>query len=288
MSFSQLNGGVAYVRTDPKPGQQTWNLVRTNFDDHETRIGSLEGGPGTGDVVGPAGATNNEICRFDLATGKLIQGSGITIPDGASGVLSGTNTGDVTLAGTYDYITVSGQLITRHQVDLATDVTGRVVFANLPSAPGKRIIGAQVSGDYKALSVGAGLDVVGDALVSTVETGEFGTGLFPGQYGNAEEFALGACGSAKTIDWDNSNQQYGTLTANCTFTLTNPREAHRYALVLEQAGSGGYSVSFSGVLWMNGDPPDTTTGTIGDVFLITLMRSNASGGTYIGSWGPAS
>ena len=36
---------------------------------------------GTGDVVGPASATDNAIARYDLTTGKLIQNSGVTIDD---------------------------------------------------------------------------------------------------------------------------------------------------------------------------------------------------------------
>ena len=36
---------------------------------------------GTGDVVGPASATDNAITRFDLATGKLIQNSLVTVGD---------------------------------------------------------------------------------------------------------------------------------------------------------------------------------------------------------------
>lgn len=36
---------------------------------------------GTGDVVGPASATDNAIARFDSTTGKLIQNSGVTISD---------------------------------------------------------------------------------------------------------------------------------------------------------------------------------------------------------------
>lgn|SRR3990167_242729 len=51
---------------------------------------------GTGDVTGPASSTDNAITRFDGTTGKIIQNSGITIADGASGTLSGTNTGDQT------------------------------------------------------------------------------------------------------------------------------------------------------------------------------------------------
>lgn len=45
-------------------------------------------GSGSGDVVGPASATDNAIARFDLTTGKLIQNSSATISD--SGVLTAT------------------------------------------------------------------------------------------------------------------------------------------------------------------------------------------------------
>ena len=42
-------------------------------------------GGGTGDVVGPASSTDNAIARFDGATGKLIQNSGVTVADGLTG-----------------------------------------------------------------------------------------------------------------------------------------------------------------------------------------------------------
>lgn len=64
------------------------------------------GGGGSGDVVGPASATDNAIARYDLTTGKLIKDSGITIADGTTGTLSGTNSGDQLMYGT---IAVDGQ-----------------------------------------------------------------------------------------------------------------------------------------------------------------------------------
>jgi hypothetical protein len=52
----------------------------------------------------------------------------LTVP--AAATISGTNTGDVTLAGTPDYLTISGQTITRNAVDLASDITGTLPIAN--------------------------------------------------------------------------------------------------------------------------------------------------------------
>lgn len=45
------------------------------------------GGSGSGDVIGPASATDNAIVRFDATTGKLIQNSAVTIDD--TGVATG-------------------------------------------------------------------------------------------------------------------------------------------------------------------------------------------------------
>ena len=46
------------------------------------------------------------------------------------------NSTDVTLAGTLDYITISGQVITRNAVDLSTDITGNLAIGNLNSGTG--------------------------------------------------------------------------------------------------------------------------------------------------------
>ena len=49
------------------------------------------GGGGTGDVVGPASATDNAVARFNLTTGKLIQNSVVTIAD-STGNMAGVGT----------------------------------------------------------------------------------------------------------------------------------------------------------------------------------------------------
>lgn len=81
-------------------------------DDSPMTWVEIGGSGGAGDVVGPASATDNAIVRFDSTTGKLIQDSGITIADGASGTLAGTNSGDVTLdSSVADVLTLTGQAI---------------------------------------------------------------------------------------------------------------------------------------------------------------------------------
>jgi uncharacterized delta-60 repeat protein len=57
---------------------------------------------GGGDMVGPAGATDNAVARFDTTTGKLVQDSGVLIDD--SNNISGANDvaidGDLTVVST--------------------------------------------------------------------------------------------------------------------------------------------------------------------------------------------
>lgn len=123
---------------------------------------------GSGDVVGPASATDNAIARYDQTTGKLIQDSGITIADGESGTLSGTNTGDVTLAGSLDYLSISGQDITLDSIDLATDVTGNLPLSNMATLNSGVLLGSDSTGNPNnpviEISIGGGLTLSGGIL----------------------------------------------------------------------------------------------------------------------------
>lgn len=60
-----------------------WDDMVADVVDCESRIATLESaGPGgSGDVVGPASATDNAVVRFDTTTGKLVQNSAVTIAD---------------------------------------------------------------------------------------------------------------------------------------------------------------------------------------------------------------
>jgi hypothetical protein len=128
----------------------------------------------SGDVVGPASATDNAIARFDTTTGKLLQNSGATIDDSGnltannvsgthSGTSSGANSGDVTLAGSPNYLTIAGQVITRALIDLASHVTGRLPFANLVQVATQRFVGRNTAGTGNAeeVTLSQALDWIG-------------------------------------------------------------------------------------------------------------------------------
>ena len=74
---------------------------------------------------------SSSVVEVDATTLK-IGGTSITkdIADGIQNV-TGTNTGDVTLSGTPDYITISNQVITQNAIDLTADVTGLLPDGNL-------------------------------------------------------------------------------------------------------------------------------------------------------------
>ena len=63
-----------------------------------------------------------------------------------TGTNSGTNTGDVTLAGTPNYITITGQVITRSLIDLTTHVTGLLPFANIASVATSTVMYRKTAG----------------------------------------------------------------------------------------------------------------------------------------------
>jgi hypothetical protein len=87
----------------------------------------------TGDVTGPASATDNAIVRFNLTTGKLIQNSVVTIDD-TTGHMTFPNAGQVQWGDgntwiTGDGTTSTGDLTLRAADDIFFQVGGSSTFA---------------------------------------------------------------------------------------------------------------------------------------------------------------
>lgn len=144
------------------------NNSQTQIDEIISSSSGGGGGSGTGDVIGPASSTDNDLAAFDGTTGKLIKDSGILVT--GSGSISGTNTGDVTLAGVPNYLTIAGQVITRALINLASHVTGRLPFANLVAATVPSILLGRRSGsagDFEEITLGTNLLMSGTTLNAT-------------------------------------------------------------------------------------------------------------------------
>ncbi len=137
-----------------------------------TTLNVTSGGTGTVTSVAVSGTDGIEV-----DSGSPITSAG-TIQLGVNAAtmkttldLAGSNSGDVTLAGTPDYITISGQTITRNAIDLAADVTG-----TLPAANGGTGITALGTGVATALGqnvTGSGSIVLGTS--PTLTTPALGT-----------------------------------------------------------------------------------------------------------------
>lgn len=81
-------GAVTLATVNGNVGSFTNSSITVNA---KGLITAASSGAASGDVVGPASATDNNLCRFDGSTGKLIQTSAVTVDD-TTGNISGVGT----------------------------------------------------------------------------------------------------------------------------------------------------------------------------------------------------
>ena len=115
------------------------------------------GGAGTGDVTGPASATNSAVCRYDGTTGKSIKNSTVTVSDTGAVNAPGGYTGlDIDVTGDIS----SGQSISATG-SFSTGTGNFITGAGNISTLGGTISGNDAS-ISTSLTVGTDLDVAGD------------------------------------------------------------------------------------------------------------------------------
>jgi hypothetical protein len=146
-------------------------LVADSGETLGVRWGSVAG---TGDVVGPASATDNAVARYDTTTGKLIQDSVLLVSDtgAVTGVTTLSMSGALTVGGTVD-----GRDIATDGTKLDTIETG----ADVTDATNVSAAGAVMDSDYTAkgdiliASAASTPTVLGsstDGFVLTLDSGE--------------------------------------------------------------------------------------------------------------------
>jgi hypothetical protein len=221
------------TRVNITAGAGLTGTVDTTSGDHTQTINVVGGDGITANADEIEVAVDNTTIELSASTGSgVVRAKTATIVDGGTGLATadqihtfvtgyadpaGTdNSTDVTLAGSLDYITISGQVITRNAIDLTTDVTGALPISNggtgqtTAAAAANALLNTSQGG---SLTIGDGSDeivipgdltVTGTTTTNNVEVVSTSNGvIFEGNAADANELTLLA----------------GTLTADRTVTL---------------------------------------------------------------------
>jgi len=159
----------------------------------------------------------NENDSANRTLNLLVGAANRSLTFSADATIGGTNTGDVTLAGSLDYLTMVGQVITRGPIDLTTDVTLRLPYANLVAATGPSLLlgrgDAGGGGNWQEVTLGTGFSIDGTELnfsggAATVVTDP--AGALDGDGSGGDPLAVRVDGVTVIINGSNELEATGT------------------------------------------------------------------------------
>lgn len=198
--------------------------VKVSGDDYDIEWQD-QAAAAAGDVVGPASAVDNQVCRFDSTTGKLIQSSAVTIDDSGNIATSGTVDGvDVSALSstTSSHIanTSNPHSVTKEQiglgnltnVTLGTLATQNGTFSGTSSGTNTGDQTITLTGDVTGSGTGTfaatiANDAVTYAKMQNVSATDKLLGRSTSGAGDVEEIACTAAGRAILDDADASAQR---------------------------------------------------------------------------------
>lgn len=146
--------------------------------------------------------------------------------------VSGTNTGDVTVSGTPDYITLSGQDIVRGPVDLAADVTGTLPAASV----GTGLTDAQVSDTLTASVLATPRAIYGNNFDGSAALTQIIASTYGGT-GNGFTKFTGPASTEKTFTLPNASDTLGALGTIQTWTAAQSFDSTKFILKGSTSGT---------------------------------------------------
>lgn len=132
---------------------------------------SATGGGGSGDVVGPSSATDNQIALFDSTTGKLIKAASTTgLLKASSGVIAAATSGT-------DYLAPpSGtSLLKANSGGALANATAGTDYAAATTGTNAQLLANNGSGGFTNVTVGTGLSYDAGTLTATGGGGGYST-----------------------------------------------------------------------------------------------------------------
>lgn len=262
-------------------------------------IGAAVGGGGVGDVVGPAGATDNALARFDTTTGKLIQNSPITVDDnGAVTVPEIAAPGTPAAGKVAVYAKADGKLYIKDDTGAETDLSGgggttiNPTNNRIPKRTDATTFGdsflAHDAGNSRTESIQhfvldtAKILGYGDAALARKNVGVLrvvsDTAFAPASI-ISETAALAFPGGTPT-PWASSGMNFRYV-ATGNFTLGNPgggaSDGYRFTLMIVQDATGSRVITWSSAYKFAGGtlPTLTTAANAVDIFEFLYYSSTA-------------
>jgi hypothetical protein len=186
-------------------------------------------------------ATNAEVATGTDTTRAVT-------PAGVASVLHSA----VTLAGTPDYITLSGQQITRGLIDLTTDITGNLPVGHLGSGTNASS-STYLRGDMTWQTVTGGL---AEATSTQVRTGTAGVAISPSVRNAANAPVTLTDAATVAIDMNAGLVFQLTLGGNRTMGQpTNQKVGQSGQFVILQDGTGGRTLAWHADFKFSGGTP---------------------------------
>ena len=173
----------------------------------------------------------------------------------------------VTLTGTTNYLTIVGQAITRGLIDLASHVTNRLGFSNLPTGTARSIVGRAGSGNGDVGNISAGNNTI------------------LGRNGSGDVAFNSATETKQILSLENFRKQDagGAVTAGVNILIGDTNNAVASDIGTATIGGGGTvgreNIIGGNVTNVNTNIPNTVvTGTQADYSVITGGYDNVASG----------
>lgn len=257
-SFGVIQELIRYLQSNITNNEDLSVVVSGIVSGINQLTGDVEAGPGTGSQVAtiPNGTvveaqqSLSDLTTFNVSTAR--HGYVPKAPNDATKFLNGI--------GGYSIPSGTGAPIGALYITLAVDGT-LTAERVLTGTANQIILTDNGAGSTLVLSLPQNFDTA-----AIVRLGRLGLGAsadpsavakFVGQFYSLR-FDAGNSGTAKTLDWNNGNNQLVTLTNNVTFTLSNPKDGGQYMIIID-SGMGAFTATWPGsVLWPSGVAPVIT------------------------------